>query len=282
MNIFEVYTIGDAGFLGVLLNYSSMILWILRGALSLLSVVFLIKAIRTSNFTGIVKSAIVLVVLTGIVLAGFFLNEKATIMVHDQLPNSQKTRQAPQIIKNVPFEIGIVVQAVSSINKKVMVSFNSLDDSDILLKALSKHIDENKYEKRGASIYGLYAASQIPQKARSLLEYFCFFIIILTLVAVVLPSSLEILENYFYVFVYLQIWLLIYCIMCVAIQSLFRSNNAISNYDITFVYSYFLLCIPIISLVLTKFFFKGLEKATTQRYIAALKERERQKQTINQ
>ena len=55
MNIFEVYTIGDAGFLGVLLNYSSMTLWILRGALSLLSVVLLIKAIRESNFTGIVN-----------------------------------------------------------------------------------------------------------------------------------------------------------------------------------------------------------------------------------
>ena len=216
-------------------------------------------------------------------LAGFFLNERATIMVHDQLPNSQKTRPVPQIIKNVPFEVGIVAQVVSGINKKAMVSIKSLDDSDILLKALSKRIDKKKYKKREAATY---AVSQILQKVtlilRSLLEHFCFFIIILTLVAVVLPSSLEILEKYFEFFVYLQVWLLIYCIMCVAIQSLSRLNSAIPNYDIAMLYSYFLLCIPIISLFLTKGFFEGFEKATTQRYMAALKERERQKQTINQ
>jgi conjugal transfer mating pair stabilization protein TraG len=123
METFEVFTIGNAYFLDKIFNaikmiFSSGLTGVLKIAVSISLGLLAVRSLTTSNFKEAIKW-----MASVVVLMGLFLNTKANIVIHDQLPDQIHRIQAPYKVDNVPLGLAWLAYATSNVGKVMMEKF---------------------------------------------------------------------------------------------------------------------------------------------------------------
>jgi conjugal transfer mating pair stabilization protein TraG len=151
METFEVFTIGNAYFLDKIFNaikiiFSSGLTGVLKIAVSISLGLLAVRSLTTSNFKEAIRW------MAGVViLMGLFLNTKANIIIHDQLPNQSHRIQAPYRVDNVPLGLAWLAYATSNVGKVMMEKFES---------AFSGVTNNQTYRK-----YGILFGSKVIEEA---------------------------------------------------------------------------------------------------------------------
>lgn len=151
MDTFEVFTIGNAYFLDKIFNaikivFASGLKGILKVAVSISLALLAVRSLATSNFKETIKWMVGVIVLTAL-----FLNTKAKIVIHDQLPDSHHRMQAAYIVDDIPWGLAWIAYATSNIGKVMMEKFES---------AFSGVTNNQTYRK-----YGILFGSKVIEDA---------------------------------------------------------------------------------------------------------------------
>lgn len=125
METFEVFTIGNAYFLDKIFNaiklvFASGLTGVLKVAVSISLALLAVRALTTSNFKEAIKWMLGVIVLTAL-----FLNTKAKVVIHDQLPDSHRRMQAAYVVDDVPWGLAWIAYATSNVGKVMMEKFES-------------------------------------------------------------------------------------------------------------------------------------------------------------
>lgn len=187
--------------------------------------------------------------------AAQYMNDKTSSQVKNQFFESVLTDTYGSFLKASK-------DASELLKQNIMI--NAVKDS---ARSVSQNYSQVATEEMTRS--SMYSVSQVFQKfipiIRSVFECLFYGVAPLVIILMVTPIGLEVLKNYAFSFVYLQMWPPMYAILYVITESWSRfsasglKHNMKSfpqiesiNYDISMVSGYMLALIPVLSMFITK------------------------------